>query len=144
MTLLSNLGSLSPTGWRIGMLELIKAFDLKEYNSPDIPQLQVKTQLSFSKVTDGIIHPRCSCYGLPTSVSVSVFHSSKRYQGVWLAAQHQVPVRRKTSYTSPGSMHQDSCFVAPAQKIKGKRKDLHLLFEIQLLPIKFSPSLCIT
>lgn len=29
------------------MLELIKAFDLKEDNSPDIHQLQVKTQLPF-------------------------------------------------------------------------------------------------
>lgn len=78
--------------------------------------------------------PAMDCL-IPALVSVGVFHPPERHYGV----KNQVSTSWSTSYTRLAG-----CFEALALKIKGKSKDLRLLFEMQLLPVKVCLGLCFT
>lgn len=85
-------------------------------------------------MTDGTICVRCACYGLPHSHTgfCGCFSPPERHYGV----KNQVPTSWNTSYTRVAG-----CFEALALKIERKSKDLRLLSELQLLPVKVCPRL---
>lgn len=75
--------------------------------------------------------PAMDCL-IPILVSVGVFHPLKGT----MESKNQVPTSWNTSYTRIAG-----CFEALALKIERKSKDLRLLSEMQLLPVKACPSL---